>query len=160
VALAAPIELVDDGQATSEHFLYSKVLDSFRTKDEAALRKSEELLEKSYPDSVFADNAAYLEAELALQLGDRNRALRLFDALLNRYPNGNKAGAAMYGKAMVLRESKRAAAARDVLRALRVRYPGSPEAIRAERELRGSVVGERAREAVRSQTDVNSGSAG
>jgi TolA-binding protein len=132
-----PPEMVDDGQSTTEHFLYAKVLESFRSKNEPALRKSQELLLKSYPDSPFADNAAYLEAEFALASGERARAVRLFDGLLSRFPTGNKAPAALLGKAAALRDLRRNTLARDTLLLLRARYPGSPESVQAERELRG-----------------------
>lgn len=128
-------DVPDDGAATSEQYLYSKVLESFRTKDIASFKKSQFLLLKSCPDSPFADNVAHLEGELALAAGDGAQALRVFDLALARYPSGNKASAILLGRARALEKLNRTHQSIDALRLLRQRFPGSPEALRADAEL-------------------------
>ena len=65
------LDVIDDGPSTTEHFLYAKALASFHAKDAESLTKSKQLLLKSFPDSPFADNAAFLEARMAADAGDR-----------------------------------------------------------------------------------------
>ena len=134
-AAAKLTDVPDDGAATSEQYLYSKVLESFRTRDLASFKKSQSLLLKSCPDSPFADNVAQLEGELALAAGDGAQALRLFDLALARYPSGNKASAILLGRARALEKLNRTRQSADALRLLRQRFPGSPEALRADAEL-------------------------
>ena len=133
------MQIVDDGQATTEHVLYSTILAAHRRKDVESLRKARNLLAKSYPDSPFGDNAAFLEGQLALDSGNREAAIQVFDALLRQYPSGNKAPAALFAKAIALRELGIRVPSRAALRALTRLYPGSPEALQADRRFGGDV---------------------
>jgi TolA-binding protein len=123
-------------EKTGEHYLYSKILDTYRTKNIDDMRRTVELLLKSYPDSIFADNAIYLSGLQTFERGDYKSALTTFDKLLRDYPSSNKAVAALFAKGSIQRRTGRPSDARRAFLQLRDLYPGSPEAARATVELK------------------------
>jgi TolA-binding protein len=132
-AVAAPPQ--QDVQ-TSEQRLYSKVLESYRRHSVAETTKSVQLLLKTYPDSVYADNALYLAGLLSFEKGDLARAAEFMERVLREYPRGNKVVSALFAKAMIQKNQGRWLDARNILRGVRQHYPGSPEAARAVLELK------------------------
>jgi TolA-binding protein len=142
IAKPAPVRLSREPEiekvgaaATGEHFLYSKVLETYQKRNAAELQKSMQMLLRSYPDSVFADNALYLAGMLALEIGDSARAASYFERVLAEHPLGNKAVSALFAKAVVEKRNKKYNEARKLLEKVRVQYPGSPEAARVKLEL-------------------------
>jgi TolA-binding protein len=115
---------------TGEHFLYAKVLETYQKRNVAELQKSTQLLLRTYPDSVFADNALYLSGMLALELGDMARASSFMDRVLKEYPLGNKAVSALFAKGVIEKRSKKPNEAHKLFLKVRSLYPGSPEAAR------------------------------
>lgn len=120
---------------TGEHFLYAKVLETYQKRNVAELQKSTQLLLRTYPDSVFSDNALYLSGMLALELGDMARATSFMDRVLNEYPLGNKAVSALFAKGVIEKRSKKPNEAQRLFLKVRGLYPGSPEAARVGLEL-------------------------
>lgn len=123
-------------EKTGEHFLYSKIIDTYRSKNKEELERTQQLLLKSYPESVFADNSIYLAGLLAFEQQDYKAALRHFDKLLKEYPRSNKAVAALFAKASVEKRLGRAFDAKRGFIRVRDLYPGSPEAARVSVELK------------------------
>jgi TolA-binding protein len=123
-------------EKTGEHFLYSKIIDTYRSKNKEELERTQQLLLKSYPESVFADNAIYLAGLLAFEQRDYKAALKHFDKLLKEYPRSNKAVAALFAKASVEKRLGRASDAKRGFIRVRDLYPGSPEATRVSVELK------------------------
>jgi TolA-binding protein len=121
---------------TGEHFLYSKVLESYRRRSAGELQKSTSLLLKNYPDSVFADNALYLTGLLALELGDTTLARTYMNRVLREYPTGNKAVSALFASSIIEKRIGNFQGARVLLEKVRAQYPGSPEAKRVGLELK------------------------
>jgi len=121
---------------TSEQRLYSKVLESYRRHSVAETAKSLQLLLKTYPDSIYADNALYLGGLLSFEKGDLARAGEFMERVLREYPRGNKVVSALFAKAMIQKSQGRTFDARNILRGVRQHYPGSPEAARAVLELK------------------------
>lgn len=125
-----PVGLSDDGK------LYTKILETYRTRKIAELEKSVSMMIKTFPDSVFADNALFLAGQLAFEQGDLARAATYMDRVVDDYPNGNKAVSALYAKAMIEKRLSRAGESRRILESLLRAYPGSPEAMRASMEIK------------------------
>lgn len=125
----------EEQNQTGEHFLYSKVLSSYREKDAVELRQATEFLLKTYPDSSFADNSLYLCGLQAFESGRYNVAIQDFDKVLAQFPNGNKAVTALLSKAIALKKTGQVHKSRKMLSDLKETYPGSPEAMRARLEL-------------------------
>jgi TolA-binding protein len=113
---------------TGEFYLYSKVIDSYRSGQLTELKRAVGLMVKAYPRSVHADNALYLEASLALTKGQLQSSLSTLDSLLKLYPHSNKRVSALYLKSQALQQAKQprnaALAADEIL----TKYPGSIEA--------------------------------
>ena len=123
-------------KATGEQMLYSKVLDSYRKHNSTEMQKAIMLLRKTYPDSIFADNALYLGGLLAMEAQQPTEALKYMDEILRSYPSGNKSVAALLAKGMIERRLGRKEQAKRLLNEVRSRFPGSPEAARASIELK------------------------
>lgn len=132
----APTPISVASEMTGEHFLYSKILETYRSKNKEELDRTQQLLMKSYPESVFADNSLYLAGLLAFEKQDYKTALRQFDKLLSEYPRSNKAVAALFARASVEKRMGRSQDAKRSYMHVRDLYPGSPEAARVSVELK------------------------
>ena len=118
----------DSAELSGEHLLYSKVIDSYRTKTLGELTRAVELMQKAYPRSVHTDNALYLKAELSLERGQYQNSLDTIETLLRSYPASNKRVSALYLKAQALNQTKQTKAAEQAQAEIQKRYPGSIEA--------------------------------
>lgn len=123
-------------EKTGEHFLYSKVLESYAARNSSELQQALGLLLKTYPESVFADNALYMSGLLAFEKSDMRTALQQFDRLLSEYPRSNKAVAALFAKASIEKKAGKTAAAKRSFLQVKQIFPGSPEATRVSVELK------------------------
>lgn len=131
-AEAKPEEILQ----TDEQRLYSKVLESYRVHNTAELQKAVEILLKTYPDSIYADNALYLAGLLAFESNDLTRSGAFMDRVLREYPKGNKAVSALFAKAMIEKRGHKYKEAKSLLETIRKLYPGSPEALRVGIEVK------------------------
>jgi tol-pal system protein YbgF len=92
---------------------------------------------QTYPDSAYADDAAYWMADCYFKDGDFKTAVLRFDDVAVRYPTGNKAADALYrqGEALLrLGPGYGKAAGKAFERVLR-EYPDSARAPEAKRQL-------------------------
>jgi tol-pal system protein YbgF len=89
----------------------------------------------SYPESEYADNAAYYLGDCYLQQGRQELAIQAFDQLINLYPKGDKTPVAYFKKAVAQQEMQRMEDAIATLKALSKLYPDTREAKLAEEEL-------------------------
>jgi tol-pal system protein YbgF len=89
----------------------------------------------NYPDSEYADNAAYYLGDAYMQQGRLELAVQAFDQVINLYPKGDKTPVAYYKKALALEQMQQVEQAVDVLKKLMKLYPKSQEATLAEQEL-------------------------
>jgi tol-pal system protein YbgF len=87
-----------------------------------------------WPDHPHADNAMYWRGECFLRLGETRQGIDEFDALVRRYPSGNKVPDALYKLFATWRrmgdEARSSAAATRLLQD----FPGSDAARRAQAE--------------------------
>lgn len=135
-AVTAAPATAEEVVQTGEQKLYSKVLETYRVHNSPELQKVLDILLKTYPDSVYADNALYLAGILAYELGDLSRAGFYMERVIREFPAGNKTVSALFAKAMIDKRSGRIGQARETLRSVRSLYPGSPEAARAVNEMK------------------------
>jgi len=89
----------------------------------------------NYPESEYADNAAYYLGDCYLQQGRQELAIQAFDQLINLYPKGDKTPVAYYKKALAQQEMQRMEDAIATLKALSKLFPDTREAKLAEEEL-------------------------
>ncbi len=88
-----------------------------------------------WPDHPHADNAMYWRGECLARSGEAQQAIAEWEALLVRFPTGNKVADALYALAMTYRRQGDAAAADRAGQRLMDEYPDSDPArrMRAER---------------------------
>lgn len=118
----------------SEESLYAEVLNAYLARSLDRLEYYNEEFLKRYPNSVFADNALYLEGQLSMALGLSNEALRDFERLIKSYPRSNKRSAALLGKAVAYRKLHLFKYAERALNEVKKNYPGSAEYYKVELE--------------------------
>jgi TolA-binding protein len=112
---------------SAEWLFYSKIIDSYQKKNGADLDRMVALFLKAYPQSVYADNALYLQAKWELASGEYQKSLNTLARLLSLYPDGDKAVSALYTKGVILSRMKQSSAAKETFHSLLALYPGSPE---------------------------------
>jgi tol-pal system protein YbgF len=89
----------------------------------------------TYPESEYADNAAYYLGDCYVQQGRQELAIQAFEQLINLYPKGDKTPVAYYQKALAEQELQRMSDAIQTLKALSRLFPDTREAKLAEEEL-------------------------
>jgi tol-pal system protein YbgF len=89
----------------------------------------------SFPESEYADNAAYYLGDCYLQQGRYELAIQAFDQVINLYPKGDKTPVAYFKKAFALQQMQKFDDAIDSLKKLRRLFPKSQEAELAQQEL-------------------------
>ena len=136
VAPKQPSSISVSPEKTGEHYLYSKILETYRARNAREMETTLGLLLKSYPESVFADNALYLSGLMSFENGDLNGSKLKFDRLLKDFPRSNKAVAALFAKASIERKLGRSNEAKRAFIQVRDLFPGSPEAARVAVELK------------------------
>lgn len=120
----------------AEHFLYSKIIDTYRGHDFEQMKTTLRLLLRTYPDSIFADNALYMAGLLSLETRDLKEAKSYFERVVEEYPQSNKVVSALFMIAAVDKQSGKHSAAIAGFKRVRDLFPGSPEAFRVSVELK------------------------
>jgi TolA-binding protein len=85
----------------------------------------------SGPNSPLSDNALYWQARCAASRGDVHDAEAKLDEVVNRYPKGDKAPAALWERSKLLIRTGDQASARTTLAKLIKDYPSTTEAAQA-----------------------------
>ncbi len=88
-----------------------------------------------YPESEYADNAAYYLGLCLQQLGQQEQAVQAFDQVINMYPQADMTAAAYYKKALVQQELLKNEEAIATFQKLVRLFPDSQEATTARQEL-------------------------
>jgi len=98
-------------------------------------REGFQQLLKEYPKSTMADNAQYWIAETYFREKWYEKAILEYQAVIEKYPNGNKVPAAMLKQGMAFLELGDKSNARLILKELEKKYPKSSEAKIASKKL-------------------------
>ncbi len=128
--------LPTDSKESAEHNLYAKVIASYRQKRSADLKKVTEMLLKTYPQSVFADRAIFLNARLDFENANDPAAFAECERIIRNYPDANKLVATYFLKAQILKKQGHLLEAKSVLNDVQNYFPGSPESYRVPLELK------------------------
>lgn len=128
--------LATDSRESAEHNLYAKVIANYRQKRSADLKRVTEILLKTYPQSVFADRAIFLNARLDFENANDPAALSECEKIIRNYPNANKLVATYFLKAQILKKQGHLLEAKSVLADVQNYFPGSPESYRVPLELK------------------------
>jgi TolA-binding protein len=119
----------------NEHYMYAKVIESYRKLDSDTLKRVVHLFLKSFPQSVHADNALVLLGYHYLRLRQLNKAIEVYRSVEQNYPLANKIPAARLGLAFAYKAQQKLELAQKNLLDLQQNYPGSREALMAKTEL-------------------------
>lgn len=134
---ALMIELTGkDPSKVDESALYAEIFNAYRAGDEIGFKSRMQTFMTRFPNSSYADNVLYLAGRLAFSTKNYAEAIRYYQKVITLYPRSNKVVAAKFAKAVAYKQMNLAPQAKSVLSDLRKRYPGSPEAFRAENELK------------------------
>lgn len=134
---ALMIELTGtDPSKIDETSLYAEIFSAYRKEDEVGFKSRMQSFMTRFPQSPYADNVLYLAGRLAFSSKNYAEAIKYYQKVISKYPRSNKVVAAKFAKALAYKKMNLEPQAKGVLAELRKKYPGSPEAFRAETELK------------------------
>lgn len=126
-----PSLVLNTKDISGEHSLYTAALESYWARDLEKLKRLNSMLIKTFPKSVHADNALYLQASLLYNQGALAESLQTLNRIIKDYPLANKAVSAELMKAMIYARLNLAEQAREIYLRISKQYPGSPESRQA-----------------------------
>lgn len=134
---ALMIELTGkDPSKVDEKTLYSELVSAYRGNDEIGFKSRLQTFITRFPQSAYADNALYLAGRMAFSNHNYAEAIKYYQKVATQYPRSNKVVAAQFAKAAAYKKMNLQPQAKSVFQDIRKKFPGSPEAFRAENELR------------------------
>lgn len=119
-----------------EKKLYSELMTKFDQNDELGFQSRYQAFKSSYPKSALMDDVVYTSGLLKLANKNYGQALVEFNTVLKRYPRSNRAVSSQFAKGVVLKRMNLNDQAMNSFQLVKKTYPGSPEALRAENELK------------------------
>lgn len=122
--------------SASEKELYAQLVGSYDRNDEIAFFSRFQSFQAKYPHSPLADETLYLAGLMSLSNKNYGPALRYFNQVIDRYPSSNKAASSLFAKGVALKKMNLTDESRKIFRSVQKSYPGSPEAMRAELEMK------------------------
>lgn len=125
-----------DPSKVSEPALYSEIFNAYRSNDEIGFKSRMQTFMTRFPNSAYADNVLYLAGRMAFDRRNYAEAIKYYQKVITQFPRSNKVVAAKYAKGIAYKKMKLEPQAKGVFSGLRKKYPGSPEAFRAENELK------------------------
>ncbi len=115
---------------------YRKVIEKYQINDAIALKAYSNILIKKFPRSIYCDNALYLMGMMYFTENKYGESLNAFQKILTQYPQSNKAVSALFAKGIVFKKMHLNKEAMTILSQVSKLYPGSPESMRAEMEMK------------------------
>jgi TolA-binding protein len=116
--------------------LYSELVKAYRANDEIGFKSRLQTFMTRFSSSSYADNALYLAGRMAFQNKNYGEAIKYYQRVVTQYPRSNKVVSAKLAKGLAYKKMNLQPQAKSVFLDLRKRYPGSPEAFRAENEMK------------------------
>ena len=125
-----------NSNASNEFKIFSELEDAYESNNEEAfLQKRAEFFRK-FPESSYIDDVNYLAGMMNAGKKNYGAALKDFDDTIQLNPSGNKVRTAMLSKAALYKRMNLPEYAKPIFEQIKKRFPGSPEALRAEIELK------------------------
>lgn len=120
----------------SEGAMYLQIANAFQAKKPYILRTKAREFMVRFPKSTLMDNVLYVSGLSEMESSQYLEALKYFQRIEKEYPKGDRAAAARLSKALMYKRMNLVAQSESNLKSVRSNYPGSPEAYRAEAELK------------------------
>lgn len=127
-----------NSQASGPDKIYGQALQDARKPQLTFLERDVDLMLKNYRESPLTNNALFLLGETQFERGQFAQGATQFERLYKAYPDGNKAVAALYRLGLCYEKMGHANEAREAYQNVMTVYPGSAEAVDAEKRLRAS----------------------
>lgn len=124
------------GKSKSDRELYAEMVGSYDRNNEIAFFSRLQAFMENHPQSPLADEALYLAGLMSLSNKNYGPALRYMNQIIKKYPTSNKVPAALFAKGIALKKMNLPDQSRQAFLKVRKSYPGSPESLRAETELK------------------------
>lgn len=135
---SAAVAVADTGGSPDEELArYQAALDAWREDDLAVCIDRFTSFLQAWPNSSYADDAAYWLADCTYKKQEYKRAVVRFNAVVSVYPESPKAPDALYrqGESLLKLGPKFHDAARTVFEKVRKDYPDSERAVEAAQQL-------------------------
>jgi len=120
----------------SDRDLYAEIVKSYEGNRRQVFESQVGTFIQKYARSPLADDALYLSGLYALSNRDYGIALQEFNRVIERYPKSGKVASALFAKGVALKKMNLLDSSEKVLKQVVSRYPGSPESVRAQGELK------------------------
>lgn len=134
---ALMIELTGkDPSKVKEADLYAEIYNAYQKGDEIGFKSRLQTFMSRFSNSAYADNVLYLAGRMAFSNKNYAEAIKYYQKVITQYPRSNKVVAAKFAKGVAYKKMNLAPQAKGVLVDVRKKYPGSPEAFRADNELK------------------------
>ncbi len=130
-----PIAIIPSSNLTDQQ-LYDELVGSYDRNNEIAFFSRLQAFNQKFTKSPLADDALYLAGLMSLSNKNYGPALKYFNQVLKQYPTSNKAAGALFAKGVTLKKMNLDAESKKVLLSVKKKYPGSPESLRTEIELK------------------------
>lgn len=122
--------------SVAERKLYDELTRAYERNDELTFNSRLQGMMTRFPRSLLADDSLYLAGMMNFSNRQYAKAIKNFGKILSEYPRSNRARAALFAKAAAYRKMNLQPQAVSVFNAVKKTFPGSPEAKRADVELR------------------------
>lgn len=119
-----------------EKQLFEELVQAYERNDELSFASRFQAMVSEHQKSIYMDETLYLAGMMAFGNKQYGKAVRMFSQVVKDFPRSGKVRAALFAKAAAYRKMNLKPQAVDVFKAVKSKYPGSPESRRAEVELR------------------------
>jgi TolA-binding protein len=139
IALPVPAGESQNGRSKSQsaESLYTKFLGESKKPQTADAQKTVELMLKTYHTSPLTSNALYEYGNILYDRAKYNESAIEFERLYKIFPDGNKAVSALYKLALCYQKTGHPQEAQEAFQNVLTVYPGSREALDAEKQIVG-----------------------
>lgn len=122
--------------SSKEKKMFEELMQAYERNDELSFASRYQAMMSEHPKSVYADETLYLGGMMAIANKQYGKAIKLFTQVIKDYPRSGKVRAALFAKGAAYKKMNLKPQAQTVFASVQKVFPGSPEARRAEVELR------------------------
>lgn len=124
-------------EATSgEREIYQQITVAYEQNDLDVFRSKYSRLQKDFANSIYLDDAEYMLGMMFAGRKDYGLALKTFNEALKKYPTSNRLRTLLLSKGTTLKRMNLNELALIQFEQVKKKFPGSPEALRADVELK------------------------
>jgi TolA-binding protein len=136
VKSVAAMPILSEWKKMSEFELYHAALNAYDRNDEFGFRGMSQTFLRRFPKSNLCDDVIYLSGLMYLTQKQYGSALLEFNTVLKKHISSNRAASAQFAKGVTLKRMNLDGQAKHAFLQMKKSFAGSPEALRAESELK------------------------